>query len=422
MTRRRSSILLLFLVGSFVPLRYGVAVETLTWEGCIAEAAKNHPDLIAAEQAIKQNEAGKKITASGEYPQVNAAASASSSKTSGSSSVESYSGGLNGSQLLFDGKKTINGVKAAEENIKASYQSFRFTSSDVRQRLRIAFVNLLKAQEMTNIALEIYDIRRGNLELITLRYQSGLEHKGALMTAEANLADAQYSIAQTRRGLEVSQRNLAKEMGRQTWPSLAVKGDFTVKNTAKGQIDLAALADKNPQVLKLVAQKNAADFNLRAANGNFAPTVSVDGSANRKGSDFPPNQTQTGVGLTVSMPLFEGGLRTAQVNQAKATSAQLQANERSIRDGVLLTLEQTRALLQDAIDNVEVQEKVLLAAEERSKISQAQYSIGTITFDSWTIIEDNLVSAKRAFLTAEANALLAEASWIQAKGETLENE
>jgi hypothetical protein len=43
-----------------------------------------------------------------------------------------------------------------------------------------------------------------------------------------------------------------------------------------------------------------------------------------------------------------------------------------------------------------------------------------MNFDNWIIIEDELVRAKIAFLQAEANALLAEANWIQAKGETLE--
>jgi outer membrane protein TolC len=83
-------------------------------------------------------------------------------------------------------------------------------------------------------------------------------------------------------------------------------------------------------------------------------------------------------------------------------------------------LEQTWAALQDAVDNVEVQRKSLIATEERSNIAQAQFSTGFISYDNWTIIEDNLVNAKSAFLDAQANALLAEANWVQAKGETLE--
>jgi outer membrane protein TolC len=422
----RSSMIGLILIGfALAAAGRATAGETLSWPDCIREAAKNHPDLIAAEAQVKGNEAGKRIAASGEYPQISASAGAATSKTSGNASSNTYSAGVTGSQLLFDGKKTINDVKAANENIVVSRQNFLFTSSDVRQRLRSAFVNLLKAQESINITTDIFDIRRSNLELITLRYQSGLEHKGALMTAEANLANAEYGIAQAKRALEVGQRQLAKEMGREQWTSLSVSGDFAVKDATAGTIDLPALAAKHPSVLKAAAQKNAAQFNLKAAYGNFAPTISVDANAlqtREKISGVSTDRGQLGAGVSVSLPIFEGGLRTAQVSQAKETVNQLDATERSTRDGVLLTLEQTRASLQDAIDNVGVMQKNLLATEERSKIAQAQYSIGTISFDSWTIIEDNLVSAKRAYLDAEASALLAEANWIQAKGETLEHE
>jgi outer membrane protein TolC len=112
----------------------------------------------------------------------------------------------------------------------------------------------------------------------------------------------------------------------------------------------------------------------------------------------------------------------AQVTQAQALLNQLKENERSTRDAAVLALEQTWAQLKDSIDNVGVQDKSLKATEERSRIAQAQYSTGFISFDNWIIIEDNLVKAKKALLEAQANKLYAEANWIQAKGETLEYE
>jgi len=401
---------------------YAGSDEALTWEDCVKESAKNHPDLIAAIEGVKASEAVKSISASGEYPQVNAALSGSTSKSSGQSRSDSYSTSLSGSQLVFDGKKTINNVKAAGEDILASKQNFRYTSSTVRQALRIAFVDLLKAQEMTRITQEIFQIRRGSMELITLRYQSGLEHRGALLTAEANLAQAQYSVNSAARDLEVARRDLVKELGRGRWEALTVKGDFVVTDIPQDQLDLDAMALRNPQVLQAAAKKNAAEFNLRSAYGNFAPSLSIDAGIGKSGTTFLPQNSQKNAGFTLSIPLFEGGLRDAKVSAAQAALNQLKANEISMRDSVAAHLQQCRAALLEAIDNVDVQKKSLLATEERSIIAEAQYSIGTISFDSWTIIEDNLVSAKRSFLNAQAEALLSEANWIQAKGETLEYE
>jgi outer membrane protein TolC len=399
------------------------AEEILTWQDCIREAAKNHPDLIASQESIKQSEASKKITASTLFPQVSASVDASTARTdtgSSAATADTYSYGVSGTQLLFDGAKTVNNVKAASEDIKAARQGFRFTSATVRFRLRTAFINLLKAQELLHITQEIYSIRRANLELITLRYESGLEHKGALLTAEADLAQAQYEISQAKREVEVAQRQLIKEMGRMQLTPVRVNADFTVKEIAKENPDFEVLAKNNPSLKQLIAQKNAAEFGLRSTYANFSPTLSGKAGANKSSSHWLPQNDQWNLGLVLSMPIMEGGLRFAQVSQAKSVLNQLQANERSARDGVILTLEQTWVALEDAVDNVEVQRKSLAATEERSKIAQAQYSIGFIAFDNWTIIEDNLVKAKRDFLDTQANALLAEASWVQAKGETLE--
>ena len=402
------------------------AEELLTWDDCIKEAAKNHPDLIAAGEEIKQSVATKQVTASTLFPQIDANLNASTAKTEsspGKGSVgDSYNYGVSATQLIFDGTKTINNVKSASENIKAAKQNFRFTSVTVRFRLRTAFIDLLKAQEMLRITQEIYNIRRENMELITLRYESGLEHKGALLTSEADLASAVYDISKAKRSIEVAQRALTKEMGRPQLTQIAAKGGFEINESMEVKPDFEAIVKDNPSVQQLIAQKNAANFSLKSAYANFSPSLSGTAGANKNGSHWTPRGNQWNLGLALSMPIFEGGLRIAQVSQAEALLSQLKENERSAKDAAILTLEETWAILEDAIDNVGVQNKSLNATEERSKISQAQYSTGFITFDNWIIIEDNLVTAKKTFLDAQANKLYAEAGWIQAKGETLEYE
>ncbi|MDD5561740.1 MAG: TolC family protein [Candidatus Omnitrophica bacterium] len=417
---------LIIIIFFFCLLSASKAEEVLTWQDCIKEAAKNHPDLIAAGEEIKQSEASKQVTASTLFPQVDANVNASTAKTESnpgkSSTGDTYNYGVSATQLFFDGAKTINDVKSASEDIKAAKQNFRYTSATVRFRLRKAFIDLLKVQEMLRITHEIYDIRRDNLELITLRYESGLEHKGALMTSEADLAAAIYDISQAERDVEVSQRSLVKEMGRSKLTQITVKGDFDISDPAGIKPDFEAIAKDNPSVRQIIAQKNAADFSLKSAYANFSPSLSGSAGANKNGSHWTPRGNQWNLGLVLSMPIFEGGSRFAQVSQAKALLKQLEENERSARDSAILALEETWAVLQDTIENAVVQDKSLKATEERSRIAQAQYSTGFITFDNWIIIENNLVSAKKELLNAQADKLYAEASWIQAKGETLEYE
>jgi outer membrane protein TolC len=398
------------------------AGEDLTWEDCIREASKNHPDLIAASEEIKQSEAGKSITASALFPQVDASLAASTAKTASSDTNDSYSYGVTGKQLIFDGTKTVQDVKAALEGINASKQNFKYASVTVRYNLRSAYIRLLKAQESSKITEEIYEIRRSNLELITLRYESGLEHKGALLTAEADLSSANYQVLQAQRNLEVAQRRLIKEMGRKQFTPVFVRGDFEVRSKGEGKPDFETIAQNNPSLRKISAQENSAAFSLKSAYANFSPELLGQAGAGKSSAHWPPENDDWNAGLTLSVPIFEGGLRLAQVSQAKAYLNQIKENKRSIRDSLVLALEEKWALFRDALTNVGVQYKSLIATEERSKIAQAEYSLGLITFDNWTIIENNLVTQKNAYLDARADALIAEAGWIQAKGETLEYE
>jgi outer membrane protein TolC len=417
MLKTFSIFILLFLCFS---LHRAFAEEALTWSDCISEAKKNHPDLISAEEQVNQEEAGKAVTASVLYPQVDGSMDWSRTKTT--TQRDSYSYGVTGTQLIYNGFKTLNDLKTASENIKAAQYNYRFTSSEVRYRLRTAFINLLKDQELLNITEDIAKIRRDNLILITLRYEAGIEHKGALLNAEANLAQAEFEVTQAKRDLEVSQRELLKETGRAEFSPVQVKGEFKVADSAREKPDFETLVKNNPSLGKLNAQTGAASFGIKSAEADFFPQITANAGADRTGVEFPPDQDQWDIGVGLSIPIFEGSLRTAEVKKAKALYNQAQADERSKKDSVTLALEQTWAGLQDAIDTVDVQKQFLKAAEERAKIAEGQYSLGLVQFDNWTIIEDSLVQAKKAFLNAEANALFAEAGWIQAKGETLEYE
>ena len=419
----------IFLVVSFFYFLFSwvEAEEVISWQECIMQAKNNHPDLISVQENIKQQIANKSIVSSELFPQLEAnlgvLSSTTKNKDSGNitkTTTDSYNYGLSASQLFFDGFKTSYKIKSALENIKSAQENYRLVSAQVRFNLRVAFIDLLKAQELIKVAEEIVKIRRENLELVTLRYESGLEHRGALLTAEANLLSANFELNQAKRNLEVAQNRLCKEMGLKEFRRILVKGDFQIEEDTQQEPDFIRLVQDNPSLHQILAKKNAANFDIRSAYSDFYPTISGSSSIFKKDNHWLPENENWNVGITVSIPIFEGGLRQAQVSKAKALYSQLEADERSIRDSLTVTLKQYWADLQDALEMVEVQRKILEAAEERSKIAEAQYSTGFITFDNWIIIENDLVKAKKTYLDALANALLAEANWIYAKGGTLE--
>jgi len=413
------------------------AEEGVSWKGCVKEAKANHPDLRSAEAKVKQARAAKEIARSAAVPQITGNASEVTSKgatfgTAGGTGPSDIQTGsrkrqtttfdysVTGQQLLFDGFKTAYDLSSAERNIRSSRYNYDVTSSSIRLRLRTAYANLLIAQELLKVSEEIEARRSQNLELVRLRYEGGREHKGSLMTSEADLAQAIFDVSQARRSISVAQRQLTKELGRRHFVPMAAEGGLEVKEEDRNMPDFENLCEHNPFLQQLIAQKEAAKFGVSSAKAQFFPQVFASGTLGNTNVDAFPDKNEWSFGTNLTLPIFDGGNTIATVSKAKAALGQAEADERSGRDGVIYTLSDTWTKLQDAIGKVGVAQKSLDAARERAKISEAQYSIGLLIYDNWIIIENNLVTAKRNYLSTERDALIAEANWIQAKGETLD--
>ncbi len=402
---------------------YSIGQEIIKWQDCIRLAKENHPELQSAREKVNQAKANTGIARSGLLPQLDANADLSKSKyesQGASRTVDSYSYGLTGKQLLFDSGKTIYDMKSSEKKAEASEYNFQVVSASIRQNLRYSFVKLLSAQESLKINREIAMIRKQNLDLVKMRYTAGLEHKGSLLTAEANLSQAEYQVSQAEREIALEQRRLVKEMGVEKFNPYIAGEELTIAAAYSEKPDIEKIAISNPQLKDIIQQRISAEYNLKSAKLDYSPVIYGILSANRSDSKWPPKDTQYSAGVQMSFNLFQGGKSSYQTAYAEALLKQFFADEKSTRGTVLLYLEQAWTNLCGNIDAVKVQEIFLKAAEERAKIADAQYSIRAINFDNWTIIQDNLVNAKQNLINAETNALLSEADWIQAKGGTLD--
>lgn len=395
-------------------------IEQLAWENCIREAKQNNPDLLSAKAKINQAIANKAIATSDYLPQLTGNLSGKSAKAANQPNSDRYSYDINVQQLLFDGFKTSNSIASAAENIKSAQYNYVITSSNVRLNLRTAFIKLLKAQQLSNITTSIASRRKQNLDLVRLRYKAGREHKGALLNAQANFTQAKFDVIQAKRDIDLAQKELSKELGRKISSSIRAKGELKVQTSTRKNPNFNELATINPFLLELITNMKASRFNLKSAKADLFPKIYADASIGRDDTHWPPHNVTWSAEMSLSLPIFEGGRRLAQISKARAELFQAQADMQSGNNYVIFVLEQTWKELQDAIDKIIVEQNFLRAAQERAKIAQAQYSTGLISFNDWSIIEDNLVTTEKSYLNTKADALLSEANWIQAKGGTLD--
>ncbi len=393
-------------------------VEVVTWEDCLSQARLRNPDLLAARESVEQARARLGQTRSGLLPQVRGALSAD---RSGSDSDDtSYAYSLQGSQLFFDGFGSWYDTWAAAQNLIAARFDYSTVSARIRYDLRIAFVELLQAQELETITEEILARRVQQAEMVSLRYDGGREHRGALMTAEANLAQARFDREQAGRDIQLARQRLAKEMGCSECPPLAARGKFEPDTPLDPAPEIDKILEFNPTVLQLRADLEAARYAMKSARADFSPSISGSARIGRSDSSWPPGEESWNLGLSLSLPIFEGGRRIDELSGANSALRQAEENERSGRDDTRYALNKAWKDYLDARQRVVIQALFQEADQERSRIAEAQYSTGFLSFDNWIIIEDNLVRSRKTLLEARAGALSAEAAWFLAVGVSLE--
>lgn len=398
------------------------ADEVLTWELCVSEARARQPELAAAEASLQQARAERSLAAAAEKPDISARLSTSSSGSTEPSGnpVSSYSYGVSASQLLYDGGTTAKNIAAREEAVQTNEDAYDVTSSDERLALRTAFIDMLKAQELTGLAGEIVLRRQQSTRLLQLRYDAGREHLGSLRRAEADREEARFELRQAERALVLAQAKLASAIGRDERSPIRVSGSFDNLDIPREHPDFQLLAEQHPRVRQYNAAIRQARYSFDASKRAYFPVVSASASVGKSSVEsWPPDEADWNAGLALSFPLYSGGKKEAEISRAFWALNEQTERARGGYLDILDTLEESWKNFQDAAGYVHVQKTFLEAASERSRIADAQYSNGLISFDDWIIIENNLVSSKKSYLDARAHLLLAEAEWLNAQGVTL---
>ena len=392
----------------------------LSWEDCVKEAFAGNSDLKSAREKIFQAEQDLLVTQSGGALQVSAGLNENNSfpLTTGTYSASSgYS--LSGTYRLYDGNQYYFDVAAAKEKVNAAKFAYEMVSASVRNNLRAAFIDLFNAQELISITEDIKNSRKENYDMVKLSYDAGMEHKGSVLLAEANYLQSDYEVTAAKRNLKLSSAKLMRQLGRKIENPAKVTSGFELTYDLKEIPDMKKLVQANPSYRQNQAQKAAADLNLQSARTAFSPQISLNGSAGKSVSNFSWTTPDLSAGISLSLPLVDGGLRAAQVDKATSLSLQADITLFIAAYDLEVSLLNSWISFQNAFDQIGVRKKFLEATKERAEIAEVQYSNGLINFDNFTIIEDDLVNAKKALLNAQINYLNAENSWLNAKGAAL---
>jgi NodT family efflux transporter outer membrane factor (OMF) lipoprotein len=182
----------------------------------------------------------------------------------------------------------------------------------------------------------------------------------------------------------------------------------------------SSLLERRPDIAAAERQMAATNAQIGIVVASFYPDLTLTGSAGfdgfALGSLIQASNAVWSVGAQLAQTVFEGGLRTAQVEGARAGFDQAVA---LYRQAVLTGFQQVEdelAALRILAQQAEIQAAAVRDAREAERLTLNQYQAGTVPYTSVITAQQTALQNEQTALTVLQNRLIASVALIQALG------
>ncbi|MGI8569088.1 MAG: TolC family outer membrane protein [Methylocella sp.] len=319
---------------------------------------------------------------------------------------------------LFNGDRTLNGVRQAESNIFGARETLRNTEQNVLQNAATAYMNVLRDTA-------ILDLRKNNIIVLQEQLRQTVDRFTVGEVTRTDVAQAESSLASARSDYFTAQANLQTSIAdyRQVIgveptrlePARAI--DSLLPHMLGVAVQLA-LAE-HPEVQAALHAVDAAALQAKLVEGELYPTVNLVGSVQQNTilNGFPGERLfNAAIVGQLTIPIYEGGEVYARTRQAKETlgQARLQADLQrdTVRAAVVSTwgqLDTARAVIQSSMASVKSNEIALDSIRQEAEVGQRT------TFDI-LFQQQQLLNARVVLVTAQRDRVVASYAVMAAIG------
>jgi outer membrane protein len=406
-------------------LAFPPAVSAQTLEQALAQAYVNNPTLNAQRAATRVVDERVPQALSGFRPQVSAGATAGVENTrtrlpggiasNGTFYPRNY--GATVTQELFSGFRSVNQTRAAEAQVLGARETLRNTEQNVLLDAVIAYMDVLRSEAVVELQRQNLEALREQLRATRDRFDVGELTRTDVAQAEARVAQAESQLSAAQAQLKAARAAYRRDIGvepRKLAPARPV--EHLVPRVLDAAI--AASEQQHPAIAAARHGVDAAQLQVKVAEGALLPIVSVEGSVSKS---FDPSLsvesvTDAAVIGRLSVPLYQGGAEYSRIRESKETLGQRRLESDVTRDQVRAAVIQSFSLLAASRFQVEAAQAQVNAAQIALNGVREEFRVGQRTTLDVLNAQAELVNARVSLVTAQRDRVVNSYSLLAAVG------
>ena len=403
----------------------------------VETALQNNRDLRIAILNVEVARAQYAIERSGLFPTVSASVAGARGRgnitlfTTGTTVGNAYAAyvSVNWELDLFGRVRSLE--HAALEQYLASAQARKAAEMLLVAEVATQYLTLVAADEALVVTAALQQIAEESYRLTRRQFSAGTGSELDLREAEGVLEQARGQLAAQQRARAQAENALVLLVGSPLpadLPAGQALGDQSFLTDIPAGLP-SDLLTRRPDIAQAEDLLIAANANIGAARAAFFPTISLTGAAGSVspmlGQLFSAGTGAWGFEPSVTLPIFTGGLNTANLEQAKAQRAiavaqyekTIQTAFREVADGL-----SARATYADQVDALQRQ---VQAQQRRLALAQLRYKTGVDSYLTLLVAQTDLNNAQLARVLASLGRLInlvtlyqdLGGGWLERQGE-----
>lgn len=309
--------------------------------------------------------------------------------------------------------------RAAKSGIEVAGLEAEVTKRDVMATAGLLYIEALRADEAVKAREADIELSQQLLKLARNRKAAGVATGLDVTRQEVELENNNQRLLVSQNELESARLNLIRSLGIAFDVRLILTDDLKFV-PVEPQAPEQALIAAREQRLELRAQENRqrlASLTLSSVTSERIPSLSLNGDYGWIGLKPEDALATRSIGLTFSIPIFDGGQRESRISETRSRVRQESIRMTDVSDQVTLEVRNALLTLESSMQQVAVAEKGMELALKELTFARDRFAAGLTTNIEVTNAQTSVARARDNQIEALFRFNASRINLARAKGE-----